>query len=65
MPVYIIHAKTSWAESRLVFEDSSGADTKEVHIMIDRPGDVAYIREKLNEIEASWRRQLDGIKVSS
>jgi hypothetical protein len=56
--VFHAYIRKSWAASALIFEDTRDDQAKRVVIEIDSPYDVAYIRERLNEIEAEWKRQL-------
>ena len=61
--VYYIEARTSWAKAALIIKDQTG-DTapREVVLEIDRPGDIAYIRERLNHIETAWHKELESIQ---
>lgn len=63
--VFFVKAETSWNEAALIFEDRTGVTApRKVTVLIDRPSDIAYIRERLDNIEAAWRKELDAIKVS-
>lgn len=59
-------AHTSWRDAALIFTDRSGDKApRKVTLQIEHPADIAYIRERLNDIETSWRRSLDSLKVTS
>ena len=60
-----VKARKSWANSALIIEDCPvGRSQQRVTVLITRPGDIAYLRERLQEIEDGWRAQLEGIKVT-
>lgn len=62
--VFYCKAQTSWNESALVFEDNTGDGAqKKVTLVIERPSDIAYIRERLQDVENAWRKELDTLKV--
>lgn len=59
LQVKVIEVQTGWKSSALLMTDASlGKPTKKVTLEIESPSDIAYIRERLSEIEESWRRQL-------
>ena len=59
-------ALTGWSTAALVFTDQSGDKApRKVTLQIEHPNDIAYIRERLNDIETSWRRSLDSLKVTA
>lgn len=63
--VFYCVAQTSWNSSALIFEDRTGdVAPRKVTLLIERPSDIAYIRERLDNIEAAWRKELDNIKVT-
>ncbi len=58
-------AQTSWSSAALIFEDRTGdVAPRKVTLQIERPSDIAYIRERLDNIEDAWRKELDCIKVN-
>ena len=58
-----VNARRSWANSALILEDwPDGRPKQRVTILITRPGDIAYLRKRLQEIENGWRAQLEAIK---
>jgi len=60
--VYFCVAQTGWAKSALIFEDNTGGVApRKVTITIDRPSDVAYIRERLQNIEDAWKKELEAL----
>ena len=60
-----ITAQKSWRGATLTFQDSpTGQAERRVTVLIRNPGDIAYLRELLQEIEDGWRAQLEGIKVT-
>jgi hypothetical protein len=61
--VYFIEAHTGWNRSFLKIIDQSGdLARREVTLKIDQPSDIAYIRERLTDIENAWRKELDALK---
>jgi hypothetical protein len=61
---YFIEAKTGWNRSALIIKDQSGdAAPREVTLRIETPSDIEYIRQRLDEIEVGWRKELDAIRV--
>lgn len=63
--VYHIIASTGWANSELIIEDNTGdVAPRTVHLVIDRPSDLQYIRARLDQIEEAWHKQLAAIKVT-
>jgi hypothetical protein len=64
--VFNITAHTSWSSSALIMSDASGeAAPRKVTLVIERPSDIEYIRERLDQIEMSWRKELDRIRLPS
>lgn len=64
--VVSVNAQTSWRDAALIFEDQSGdMAPRKVILKIEHPGDIAYIRENLDNIEAAWRKALDSIKAAT
>lgn len=64
--VHMATVSTGWSTSAITFSDQSGdVAPRIVTLVIDRPDDIAYIRERLDQIEAGWRKQLDAIKVTA
>jgi hypothetical protein len=61
--IYYIEARYSWSAPALIIKDQTG-DTapREVVIEFDRPGDISYFRERLQDIENGWRKELDSLK---
>lgn len=58
-----LEVSTSWANSTLTFVDyRNAAITRKVILSIEDPGDIEYIRDRLSEIEAYWRKRL-GVTV--
>lgn len=56
-------AQTSWDRAALVLTDQSGDKApRKVTIMIERPSDISYIRERLQNIEDAWRKELEAAK---
>jgi len=63
--VFHITADCSWSRSALVISDSSGdVAPRKVTLVIERPSDIDYIRERLNMIETAWRKELDAIRLT-
>ena len=63
--VFYITVSTGWANSALIIEDNTGdVAPRKVRLVIDRPSDIAYIRERLDMIEAAWRKELDTLRAS-
>lgn len=61
--VYFIEAETGWNRSALIIKDHSGdLAPREVTLRIDQPSDISYIRERLQDIENGWRKELDALK---
>ena len=59
---YII-AQKSWNESALAFQElKDGHLARRVTVRIRHPGDIQYLRMRLQEIETSWRAQLEALK---
>lgn len=59
-----ITARTSWGNPALIIHDQTGDKApREVVIEIDRPADLTYIRERLQDIEDAWHKELNAIKV--
>lgn len=59
--------ETSWSDAKIrVQEYRSGVigPAKECVILIRTPWDVKYIRERLDEVEAYWVKQLADIAVT-
>lgn len=50
-------ARKGWSDATLVI-DQYGPDRRQAVIKIDNPGTLAYVRERLNEIEQGWRQAL-------
>lgn len=61
--VFYCTATTSWSNAALVFEDNTGDKApRKVTIKIDRPSDISYIRERLQNIEDGWKKELESLK---
>ena len=58
----VCETKADWHASTLTFKDYSLTNPKEVVITIREPYELAYIREKLNEIVAHWAKLLKGVQ---
>lgn len=59
LSVHYCETRTSWNNSALVFIDSSGDQaSRKVVLNIERPSDISYIRERLQNIEDAWAREL-------
>ena len=57
---------TGWASSSITFSDQSGdVAPRIVTLLIERPSDIDYIRERLTQIETAWRKELDALRASS
>lgn len=56
-----IECSTGWASSALTFIDYRGENEmpRKVILAIEDPSDVRYIRRRLDEIEAYWRKTLE------
>ena len=62
--VFYCASQVDWVDAALIFQDSSGGGApRKVTIKIERPADIAYIRERLQDIEDGWRKSLDALKV--
>lgn len=56
-------AMTSWTGAALVFTDQSGDKApRKVTLRIERPSDLSYIRERLQNIEDAWRKEIEQAK---
>lgn len=65
MGVHYASVSTGWNRSALILEDNSGdVAPRKVTLRIERPSDIEYIRERLQQIEDAWRKELDSLKVS-
>lgn len=60
--VYHCEVYKSWGALTIAFVDNRGEQRRKVVIEIERPCDIAYIRERLDEIEQFWRSELESIK---
>lgn len=66
MGVFYATVSTSWKSSELILEDNSGdLAPRKVHLRIERPSDIAYLRERLDQIEAAWHKELASLKVTT
>lgn len=49
----------SWNKSALILEDvSEGRPVRRVTVLITHPGDIQYLKERLQMIKDGWRKQL-------
>lgn len=56
-------AQTGWSSSALIFTDQSGdIAPRKVTLKIDSPSDISYIRERLQNIEDAWRKEIETAK---
>lgn len=63
--VFYATVSTSWNNSALILEDSTGdVAPRKVTIRIERPSDIAYLRERLDQIEEAWQKELAALKVT-
>lgn len=62
--VFYATVSTGWNTSALILEDNSG-DTapRKVTIHIRQPSDIAYLRERLDQIETAWQKALGQLKA--
>jgi uncharacterized membrane protein len=64
--VFYATVSTGWNQSALILEDNSGdVAPRKVTLRIERPSDIEYIRERLQQIEDAWRKELDSLKVTT
>lgn len=58
--VFYATVRTGWSTSALILEDNSGdIAPRKVTLQIESPSDIAYLRERLNQIEEAWQKQLN------
>lgn len=63
--VYYIEAHTGWNSSFLkIIDHRVDLARREVTLLISKPSDIDYIRDKLNDIETAWHKELDSIQAS-
>jgi hypothetical protein len=57
--VFYITARTGWNSAALLISDSSGDKAPRlVTLEVSGPSDLSYIRERLDNIEDGWRKEL-------
>lgn len=66
LAVVMCTAQTSWDDAALIFQDQTGdLAPRKVTLRIERPSDISYIRERLQDIENAWRRELDTLRAGT
>lgn len=54
---------TAWKDSTItLLEFRNGEKYKVVHVVIDRPGTLSFMRDQLDKIEREWRAELERLK---